>query len=142
MSRASTLFIVLFFLACSGCGASLPELVEVEGVVMMNGSPLPEVMVKFLPDPETGNMAQPSSALTGPDGSFKLEYKGEKGLFGAAVGMHRIVLTDYMSINSRDNPVPYRFSNLLVESASTPLKQDVKAGMESVTIDISDYTNQ
>ncbi len=131
--------LVVLLVAISGCGGeAIPELVEFEGTVLINGNPVPEVMVRFLPDPEKDNLGRNSTGVTDENGKFVLKYGGDSEKLGAAVGWHRICLIDIMAENSRDEPIPHRFSMDLTEAASTPLSHEVKA-KESFELDISQW---
>ena len=139
-AKLVALLAVCFLLPFGGCGKGLPEMGEVTGVLTMNGEPLPEVTIRFCPEPsETGTTPKTSSALTDEQGNFTLKYDDAGDVTGAAVGSHRVVLVDTMSENARDNPMPYRFSTNLVNVGATPLTQDVAPGTQNITIDISEY---
>lgn len=127
----------------AGCGERIPKLAEVSGTLVANGEPVSGVDVFFMPDPLSDTFqkgAQMSRGRTGPDGKFTLVYDGMADKTGAAVGMHRIRLIDVTSEEARDNPIPYRFSQELVNGSTTPLKVEVPAeGTSNVEIDISKY---
>jgi hypothetical protein len=78
-------------LALAGCGRG-PERVEVEGVVTLDGKPLPNVEVVFLPDPERGSTGPRAAALTDAEGRYHL--RSDKGEDGAAVGKYRVLIVD------------------------------------------------
>ena len=105
--------------------------------------PVPEVDVFFLPDPESDSFqkgAQMSRGRTDAEGKFTLIYDGKANKSGAAVGSHRVRLVDVMSEEARENPMPYRFSQNLVNGGTTPLTIEVPAGgISDVEIDISEY---
>jgi hypothetical protein len=69
-----------------GCGPSGPEIASVEGRVTLDGEPLPEAQVLFVPD-----KGRPSVAKTGTDGYYRLEYVD--GLEGAIPGKCRVEIT-------------------------------------------------
>ena len=131
-----------FLVGCSG-GKKVPPLAEISGTVVANGQSLPQVKVVFMPEPKEGEVldaAQPSTALTDENGKFSLKYLGNPELSGAAVGLHRITMDDVLHHESRDEPVPFRFSQSLVNASSTPLTFEVKEGGDtSVTLDITEY---
>lgn len=89
-SRAMTLA-VLFLVACGGCGSgtvTLATLVPVKGKVTYKGKPLSMGTVRFEPD-GYGRMA---SGKLQSDGTFVLSTLKDGD--GAAVGHHRVFLTD------------------------------------------------
>jgi hypothetical protein len=65
----------------------------VEGTVTLDGAPLPDVEVVFVPDPARGNTGNNASAVTDAQGRYRLRSPKE-GRDGAAVGAHRVVVTD------------------------------------------------
>jgi len=69
-----------------------PELVEVSGIVTLDGQPLASARVEFRPVPEPGNIGTDnlgsSYGRTNADGKFTLFYV--KDVPGAVLGLHRI----------------------------------------------------
>ena len=125
-----------------GCGEPLPELGQVSGVVTMNGKPLPMVQVKFSPDPSSGEAAKSSKGLTDENGAYTLTYYSPKSnsvVPGAAIGKHMVSLRDIQHTESRDNPIPYRFSLGLTRAATSPFRETVVAGEQTLDFDISKY---
>jgi hypothetical protein len=120
-----------------GCDRG-PELAVVTGTVTLNGVPLDEIRVEFMPDPEEGNVAATSTAETDAEGKFTLIWPGS-GQPGAAVGSHRVVLWDYKSINSRDNPIAPRISDQFNVASRTPIRQEVKSGEQNVELKLETY---
>ncbi len=92
MFRSAALLMLLALITsplvgCGGGGASdQPELGQVSGTVTMDGQPLPNVTVSFVP--ETG---APSNGVTDEAGKYELTYKGTER--GAAVGQHKVSIT-------------------------------------------------
>lgn len=78
--------------ALSGCGSSDVPLSTVEGVVLLDGEPLPNAIVEFQPGDRSGKV-RPSVGETGPDGKYRLRYS--KDQFGAAVGKHKVQITTF-----------------------------------------------
>lgn len=124
-------------LAVAGCDRG-PELATVSGKVTLNGQPLDEIRVDFLPDPEKGNVADTSTAQTDAEGRFVLTYS-TNGSPGAAVGWHRVVLWDAKAINSRDNPIDLRISEVFSLAAKTPIRKEVKSGEQNIDLKLEDY---
>jgi hypothetical protein len=135
MRLAGLLLGLLVVLA--GCDRG-PQLARVTGVVTLGGVPLDEIRVEFMPDPETGNVAATSTAETDAEGRFTLVYPGT-GEPGAAVGMHRVVLWDFKSINSRDNPIAPRISDQFNVASKTPIHQEVKPGEQVIELKLEAY---
>src|SRR2546425_8916779 len=90
---------LLFGLAClsvaAGCSRG-PQFANVEGRITLNGRPLPDMEVLFLPDPKEGTLGPPSSAYTDEKGHYQLVTN--KGQSGAVVGTHRVCLRDLTTL--------------------------------------------
>lgn len=72
---------------CLGCsGGDNVDLGAVSGVVTLDGKPLSDVIVVFVP--EEGN---PSSGLTNTKGEYTLSYLGKSE--GAIIGKHKVSIT-------------------------------------------------
>lgn len=125
-------------LCVAGCSRQ-PRLALVTGTVTLSGKPLEEVRVEFFPDPEEGNQAPMSAAETDSEGKFSLVFQGSKQAPGAAIGMHRVVLWDYKSINSRDNPIPPRFGSSFNNARSTPVRVEVRDGEQVIDLELDKY---
>lgn len=74
----------------AGCGGG-PQFAAVEGVVTLDGKPLVDVEVQFIPDPTQGASGPPASAYTDKDGRYRIEATAKAG---AVVGKHRVCLND------------------------------------------------
>jgi hypothetical protein len=79
----------VLLLAGSGCGKHTPPLNDsVEGIAKIDGTPLVNVTIQFVPD---GQVSLPtSSAITDEQGHFKLQL--ENGKPGAVLGKHHVVV--------------------------------------------------
>jgi hypothetical protein len=73
------------------------EFAEVEGTITLDGKPLAEVEVQFLPDPEKSNPGPTASAYTDPDGRYKLRCEKMRK-DGAILGLHRVCVIDITAI--------------------------------------------
>lgn len=130
---------LLAVLAFAGCGKKQVSLLEVSGTLTLDGEPLPEVHVSFMPDPEKDNAWLPSVAITDAAGRFQLKYTGKGEPAGAAAGWHRVVLSDYKSLNARDEAVPYRFGLAFCEPYTTPIKVEVTEGTRNFDFELSGF---
>jgi len=81
-------FAFVLFLAC-GCGKTLVFNDSVEGTVKLDGKPLGNVHVQFVPD-EPGVKVSGSTGITDEKGHYRLSR--ENGEPGAVVGKHLVVL--------------------------------------------------
>jgi hypothetical protein len=124
----------------SGCGRSV-KLGEVEGTVRLDGQPIGQVLVVFIPEDPQGPQ---STGITDAEGRFKLRCNNARS--GAVVGPHRVTLLDAAVApggRSRDDEPEEgaarptsRVPDVYSRVDKTPLRQLVAAGTQSVTIDI------
>ena len=134
-----TLAACVSLVAC-GCSRSSP-LGQVEGTVRIDGQPIGQVMVVFVP--EDKNLPQ-SMGVTDDLGRFKL--RCNNGRAGAAVGQNRVTLVDAATAavpkgREEDPPdpsqiPPSRIPTVYNRATQTPLRQTVAAGSQTITIDI------
>lgn len=140
--RRLVLGFFVLFLGATGCG-SKDERAEVVGVVMLDGKPMPDALVEFCPDPEKGTHGPVAAGTSDAEGRFRL--MSHDKLDGAVVGTHRVLVQDARSIPQavtdfakvKPPPVlPSRIPNLYASAASTPLRQEVKSGPQSITLEV------
>lgn len=116
---------VLSLCGC-GCGGDLPELGKVKGVVTLDGQPLAEAQVEFLP--ESG---RPSGAETDEDGRYRLRYTADTD--GAIVGRHTVKIRT--AIDGRDDPASERLPPRY--HSPSELTADVEAGSNEIDFELS-----
>ncbi len=87
---ANVPIILAFALLCVGCGKSAPPLLEVEGRVILDGKPLSNVEVRFIPALAQGSEFM-AKGITDKDGKFQLTCKGKAG---ACVGENHVLITE------------------------------------------------
>jgi hypothetical protein len=123
---------------------SRPAFAEVSGVVLLDGQPMPEALVVFLPDPERGTNGPRCSGVTDAQGRFRL-MRDDRGS-GAVVGFHRVLVQDRRTFPpprekhvGGEPPVmpPSRVSRRYEHAGSTPLRQQVKAESQTVTLEVT-----
>lgn len=83
------------FLAITGCNSG-PEFGEVEGVITVNGRPMQDAEVVFMPDPEAATVGPTSSGYTDEKGHYQLVTN--KGQIGAVIGTHRVCIRDLTTL--------------------------------------------
>lgn len=71
--------IVLVAFVATGCVASPPPIVPVEGVVLLNDQPLPNAQVQFVPMARGLSAEYIASGTTDVNGRFTLSCKGQPG---------------------------------------------------------------
>jgi hypothetical protein len=130
-------------LAGAGCGGGT-GLTEVEGVVTLNGKPLDDVQIDFLPDPVQETRGPRSSGVSDAQGRFKLVSVDQRP--GAVIGTHRVLITDLkqwegIRIGREDSNKPLKPSRLpdrYTNERQTPFKNiEVKAGGAPIKLDLT-----
>lgn len=129
-------YLLLAVVCLVGCSRDI-ERSAVSGVVTLDGKPLPEVMVVFMPDPSSGTPGQRSMAYTDADGRYTVQTDRDEA--GASVGTHRVSLFDPRVLDDKD-PKPSRIPAKYSDALRTPL-QPVQVGRGSQTYDIDLKSN-
>ncbi|HEY7423363.1 MAG TPA: hypothetical protein VH682_03900 [Gemmataceae bacterium] len=145
-------------LPVGGCGNQ--EYAEVEGMITLDGQPLPKVKVAFLPDPERGSLGPCAVAYTDEHGHYRLT--SEKGQVGVIVGQHRVCIHDLtvrpelpgtagakgnlnlkppgqsLAVPQASNKATLlRFSKDYADATQTPLRPvEVKLGHQTLNFDL------
>ncbi len=143
---------VLALLGLTGCGGDGVSYYEVRGTIHQNGVPLDKIQVDFYPVFK----GQPSVAITNKYGQYVLQ--GPRGILGAAVGKHRVVLRDTtlwgttigrfnedkdLSLDKDGKRIPNRIPKSKEKSKdpgdiqSTPLEWEVHSGKNTLDIDLA-----
>jgi hypothetical protein len=117
----------------NGCGKSLSQNEQVEGTVKMDGVPLANVAVQFMPDdPKTQG---PSSyGVTDDKGHFTLACENKKP--GAVIGKHNVVVLAGRNDTGDTTPRPNIPGDYNIAS-TTPLKIEVTAAEHTYNLDLS-----
>jgi hypothetical protein len=125
----------------SGCGAK-QQFAPVSGVVKLDGAPVAGLVVEFLPDPDTGTHGPRSSGTTDAEGRFHLVCDNQQD--GAVVGSHRVLIQDTRSFpppRGREGKAaaipPSRVPERYRKATDTPLRQEVKAEPQTITLEVS-----
>jgi hypothetical protein len=128
----------------SGCGGAR-EFAGVEGTVTLDGRPLAEVEVVFVPDALKGNTGNNASAFTDAQGHYKLRSARDQK-DGTVLGVHRVFFVDLTSVPnlSREKSAPGagaqapgrttapRFPEMYTDLAQTPFKDiEIKPGNQT-----------
>lgn len=127
--------ILVGLLTVLGCGAKGPELGEVTGQIKMDGEPVKNAYVTFLP------MFPGGIELVGKtdaDGKYDVQYSADRT--GVLLGKHQILLSTLDDVKDPDTgrnmKVPERFPAVYVNNDS-PLYFEIKAGPNDVSFDVS-----
>lgn len=113
--------VVVTLAACGGGSDGAPDLGQVTGTITMDGAPLTDASVTFMPEG-----VRASSAMTDSAGKYELIYiRDEKG---AAIGKHKVVIS---KLKDEKETIPAKYSS------ETELTGDVKAGSNEVNFDLT-----
>ncbi|QDV51307.1 carboxypeptidase-like regulatory domain-containing protein [Gimesia fumaroli] len=112
---------VVSLAACGGGSSDAPDLGQVSGTITMDGAPLADANVTFMPEG-----VRSSSATTDSAGKYELIYiRDEKG---AAIGKHKVVVS---KLDNEKETIPAKYC---VESELTA---DVKEGANEFNFDLT-----
>ncbi|QDT66509.1 transthyretin-like family protein [Calycomorphotria hydatis] len=118
---------------CIGCwsDSNLPELAEVTGTVLLDGEPVPNARLQFLPAE-----GRPSYGKTDEDGQFRLRYNLRED--GAVLGNHRVEITTEDLIEDAETEksikVPERIPKKY--NVNSELVMEVAPGYNDFTIEL------
>lgn len=118
----------VFWLALAGCGSSGPEISHVSGKVTMDGKPLANATVVFIP--ENG---RPAGATTDAEGKYVLNFS--QGRRGAIPGKNMIRVTTLRDPYEGDDgkTIPGSKETIPAEyNAATTLTFEVEKGKRNV----------
>jgi hypothetical protein len=96
--HASLAVLLLGSLLGAGCGGR--TLGHVEGRVLVDGKPLQNIQVTFVPDIRENTFGPNSSAVTDEEGRYELICEEADRSPGAVIGVHRVTLVDLDAIKS------------------------------------------
>lgn len=134
------IYSLLWFALALGCGKRPPEFAEVKGTVRVGGQPHAGLVVRYLPDPAQGN-GSPINATgkTDAQGQYTLQhvFQGTEGA-GAVLGWHRVLIEDASRgpTPQGQTPPPPLIPMTYGSPATTPLVKEVKAGSQTIDLDI------
>src|SRR5262245_60836265 len=99
-ARITAVCIAAFVLLTAGCSG--PERGVVEGVVRRNGRPVPDVVVTFLPEPDSATRGLRATAQADGEGHFRLRSEDQND--GVVVGAYRVVIEDLAVYSAPRSP--------------------------------------
>jgi len=115
---------LLLLLIFPGCGNRIP-VTPVTGTIMLQGEPVENAVVTFIPDTPSGTVA---TATTDKEGKYILKtFIGDKTAFGAFPGEYKVTVVKRVQTNFPD----LNLDNL---SHLTPEEQDALANQVATTM--------
>ena len=126
--RAILLLLFVLCISVFGCSSSSgPKTAPVRGTVTMNGKPMPNIGVTFLPE----GKGPSASGNTNENGEFSL--RTVKPGDGAPIGKHHVVIGNAEEGPRKGPAIPEKYGRF----ETTDLTADVKAGEKNVvTLDL------
>jgi hypothetical protein len=112
-SCARICFGIVLLTVTSGCGGvDQPKLNPVRGKVTLDGQPLANAIVSFIPD-----KGPPSGAITNSEGKYEMRFKS--GGQGAVTGVHAVTISTDMDGNGSPGAekVPQQYNKTSMLSA-------------------------
>lgn len=147
--RAAGLLAALLCAFAAGCSKGPPPIVAAEGVVLLNGQPLPHAEVQFVPMAKGIGGEYIATAVTDDQGRFKLMCNGQPGAcacenkvtvsegpipekFRGQSSEAQIGASKFMAA-LKNRPIPEKFGNL----AQSPLSVTVDPGQSQYELKIT-----
>jgi len=143
-------FSLLLVVVLIGCGSGGGLKVEyVEGVITMDGEPLPETSVTFVPTSD-GPTVETAMGMTNDRGVYKLSSMNGKPLAGAVAGEYKVLVSKIHAESlsegleygtSMGYTVPYKQTHLLPNvyrnMEQTPFSATVKKGRNKIDFELT-----
>lgn len=118
----------LLVLACLGCTPGGPAIEPVEGTVTLDGKPLPNASVVFVPEED-----RPAGATTDSQGHYVLTFT--EGREGAVLGKHKVQIRTARDPGETPSgePIPAAPETIPMRyNAKTELEFTVEAGKKNI----------
>jgi hypothetical protein len=130
-------------LTASGCAKSPPPVTEVSGIVLLDGQPLPQARVEFVPDLENFGSAMNSSATTDDKGRFTLTCANNGNPKpGAVVGKHFVLVSELplpKEARGQDERSQAKLKEFQAKLKNRPIPQVLSAiGKNPYTIEVKE----
>jgi hypothetical protein len=111
--------------ALSGCARVPPPVTDAEGTVLLDGKPLPQAQVEFVPELRNFGAEMNSTAVTDDGGHFHLTctYKEQPG---AVVARHHVLVTEPATpaeFRGMDERTQTRYAQYLARLKNRPIPE-------------------
>ncbi len=124
--------VLLSLLAGLGCSTS-GKPIKVEGVVMLDGKPLPNAAITLLPDDAQG---RPASGVSGTDGSFRLTTLSSGD--GAMAGTYKVTVN--LTDTPNEKPIDIKDAKGMMDAMKEAQEKAQKAGPKKANLPVT-YTD-
>ena len=143
--------LTLAFMTLAGCGSSESS-ATVGGTLRLNGKPLDNCLITFLPEPDQADPGPHSTGVTDRQGAYRLRFADQQER--VAVGWHRVTVQD-LSVSTgvvrRDHGAveaepddsgnaaqvrPSRIPENYASVSKTPFRKEVHPGHQVIDLDI------
>jgi hypothetical protein len=129
MSRITAGAVAALAIALSGCAAKPPAVVPVEGVVLLDGAPLPKVRVLFYPQAKFDQAGEYiAQGVTDDQGRFKLTCHG---LDGACACENIVAVMDEIPEELTVTSARERYYAYLKSLKNRPVPEDFRTAATS-----------
>jgi hypothetical protein len=144
MTRRLASASLLLLTTVIGCAKSPPAVVEVSGVVLLDGQPLPKAKVEFVPQLKDFGAQYNSVGVTDEKGRFTLQCGIQKP--GAVVGHHLVLVSNNIPSEYRraDGDTQGKLAQYLASLKNRPIPEEygsisMKPYPVEVTADKTEY---
>ncbi len=133
--RKATIFFYLaaIVLVAAGCGKKTFKLVPVKGNITVDGKPMGDLMIQFMPDIEgTDKLPEGPTSFAVSDASGNFELKTFEGGVGAMEGLHRVTVVDQLEERPAQGEQPKNTPRLnsIFATTTAGLKATIEAGKD------------
>jgi hypothetical protein len=138
LNRSLSAFVALA-LVMSGCAKSPPQIVPVSGVLLLDGKPLPQAKIEFVPDISGFGAETKSFAITDDQGRFTLANVFTQQP-GAAVGKHFVLVTEVPTpreFRSQDPATQAKYAQHLAKLGNRPIPPSYSVFATALVVEVT-----
>ena len=133
--RKSRIHFLMLLVTVAGCGPAGPPLAVVEGTVTLDGEPVADAMVEFIPLTAEGS---PSYSInkTDQNGRFEMGYNAERA--GVLPGKYKVSISTFdqiMNENGSMTDIPERIPEKY--NLDTELEHDITEGKHDIPFELT-----
>jgi hypothetical protein len=139
IARSITVLAAAAIVLFCGCAKGPPPVVAVSGVLLLDGKPLPQAKIEFVPDLAGHGAETTSSAFTDDQGRFTLANSFTQQP-GAMVGKHRVLVSELPTpkeYRSLDGAVRAKYAQQLAKLANRPIPKECSAFATALVVEVT-----